>query len=221
MPIPPTTESRACNCLFVIPTADVWSDELANSTPESSYRLIADNFTQTFIRALTDSSELPQNSFSSIFKSDFSHATRQSTAKHLIMAASHIPNLSTLRSAYGNSSSGRGRGRGRGTPHGNFLSPSGREEGEEDKNKQQAAAKAKIIQLTDQDASISRWSAVQAGYLHDPFAHLFTPSPAPRRLPIINRGACIASPSFPPSMRHIHTHRSFRENNSRRGEAKT
>lgn len=117
------------------------------------------------------------------------------------MAAPQIPNLSTLRSARGNiGSTGRGRGRrrGQGLRQESFLPPPGFEQGEqeEDSKVNQAAAKVQIIQSTDQDASISRWSAVQAGYLRDPFAHFFTPSPAPRRFPIINRGALCASIPF-------------------------
>ena len=125
------------------------------------------------------------------------------------MAASHIPNLSTLLSTHGGSRlsgprRGRGRGRGRGPLQANPLPPTSAEEQEEDNETNQAAAKVKIIQSTDQDASISRWSAVQAGYLDDPFAHLFTTSPAPRRFPIINRGAYVLpSPSVLP-LRHPH-----------------
>ncbi|KAF4966948.1 hypothetical protein FSARC_5433 [Fusarium sarcochroum] len=86
------------------------------------------------------------------------------------MPASEIPNLlSSLRSARG----GRGRGRGRGG-HG---SPSVTHEA--------------TIQGTDTDASVSRLSAVDLGYLEDPYAQYFvqsTDGPAARRLPIINRG---------------------------------
>lgn len=47
-----------------------------------------------------------------------------------------------------------------------------------------------VIQGTDTDAAVSRLSAVELGYLDDPFARYFAPSsgPADRRLPIINRG---------------------------------
>ncbi|KAG7287736.1 hypothetical protein NEMBOFW57_007250 [Staphylotrichum longicolle] len=44
------------------------------------------------------------------------------------------------------------------------------------------------IQGTDTDAAVSRLSAVELGYLSDPFARLFVQGPATRRLPIINRG---------------------------------
>ena len=91
------------------------------------------------------------------------------------MAAPQIPNLFSLR--------GRGGGRGRGRRGG----PSADEDPEVAKAKQD-----QIIQQTDTDANISRLSAVEAGYLDDPFAIDFAPSPAPaqgiRRFPIINRG---------------------------------
>lgn len=80
--------------------------------------------------------------------------------------ATHIPNLNTLR---------RGRGRGRGigrTEETGF--PSGKD---------------RIVQGTDNDASVSRLSAVELGYLEDAYAAVLTPpGSATRRLPIINRG---------------------------------
>lgn len=53
-------------------------------------------------------------------------------------------------------------------------------------------AKDRIIQRTDNDASVSRLSAVELGYLHDPFAHALVNSEAigSKRYPIINRGTC-------------------------------
>ena len=46
-----------------------------------------------------------------------------------------------------------------------------------------------VVQHTDDDASGSRSSAVEVGYLDDPFAHVFISSPVSvRRMPIINRG---------------------------------
>lgn len=48
-----------------------------------------------------------------------------------------------------------------------------------------------IVQQTDQDASGSRLSAVEAGYLDDPFAGVFVASSSGqgrKRFPIINRG---------------------------------
>ncbi|KAJ5789208.1 Leucine carboxyl methyltransferase eukaryotic [Penicillium psychrosexuale] len=80
--------------------------------------------------------------------------------------ASHIPNLNTLR---------RGRGRGRGTSRTEEAGlPSGKD---------------RIVQGTDNDASVSRLSAVELGYLEDVYAAALTPAgSATRRLPIINRG---------------------------------
>ncbi|KAF5229018.1 hypothetical protein FANTH_14344 [Fusarium anthophilum] len=86
------------------------------------------------------------------------------------MPAPEIPNLlNSLRSARG----GRGRGRGRG---GHASS---------------AVTHDATIQGTDTDASVSRLSAVDLGYLDDPYAQYFVQSsdgPVARRLPIINRG---------------------------------
>ncbi|KAL9626883.1 MAG: hypothetical protein Q9204_006964, partial [Flavoplaca sp. TL-2023a] len=44
---------------------------------------------------------------------------------------------------------------------------------------------------TDQDASVSRLSAVELGYLNDPFAVRFVSGPGQRRFPIINRGTYV------------------------------
>ncbi|KAI4220526.1 MAG: hypothetical protein LQ349_008067, partial [Xanthoria aureola] len=87
------------------------------------------------------------------------------------MAAPQIPNLNTLRRGQG-----RSLGPDRGAPSSSSLSA------EEEK-----AAKDHIVQQTDQDASLSRLSAVQLGYLHDPFARYLVSSPSQRRFPIINR----------------------------------
>ena len=88
------------------------------------------------------------------------------------MAAPQIPNLNTLRSARGPT---RGRGRGQVNPLERRL--------EEDKE-----AKDRIVQQTDQDASVSRLSAVEVGYLDDAFAKYFVSGAGQRRFPIINRG---------------------------------
>ncbi len=88
------------------------------------------------------------------------------------MAAPQIPNLSTLRNARGSS---RGRGRGQGVPFG--LS-----------SEEERGANDRIVQQTDQDASVSRLSAVEAGYLDDPLAKYFVSGEGQRRFPIINRG---------------------------------
>ncbi|KAJ5131167.1 uncharacterized protein N7515_007206 [Penicillium bovifimosum] len=78
----------------------------------------------------------------------------------------HIPNLNTLR---------RGRGRGRGTGTDDSIPP----------------GKDRIVQGTDNDASVSRLSAVELGYLEDAYATALTPGSATRRLPIINRGTYV------------------------------
>ena len=94
------------------------------------------------------------------------------------MAAPSIPNLNTIRS-------GRGRGRGRGTGSvGSSASLS---------HEEQSARHDKIVQQTDDDASVSRFSAVEAGYLKDPYAKYFVrEGGAQRRFPIINRGSFYA-----------------------------
>ncbi|KAH8681200.1 S-adenosyl-L-methionine-dependent methyltransferase [Xylariales sp. PMI_506] len=92
-----------------------------------------------------------------------------------------IPNLLSLRGGrFGRSRGGGGRGRGGGFPGGGGGGGSS------------GVAHDATIQGTDTDASVSRLSAVDAGYLEDPFAQYFVaPGHLPtRRLPIINR-ACI------------------------------
>ncbi|KAL2263176.1 hypothetical protein VTK26DRAFT_7927 [Humicola hyalothermophila] len=93
------------------------------------------------------------------------------------MSAPSIPNLLSLRGANGR---GRSRGRTRGGPGRSGIPESG-----------SGSSHDTTIQGTDTDAAISRLSAVELGYLNDPFARLFvqaTPGPSTRRLPIINRG---------------------------------
>lgn len=90
------------------------------------------------------------------------------------MSSHQIPNLLSLRDARGGS--GRLRGRG-GSEYSSSLSA-----------EEQAVAKDKIVQQTDQDASVSRMSAVEVGYLDDPFAKEFAAVGGPRRFPVINRG---------------------------------
>ncbi|KAL9591583.1 MAG: hypothetical protein Q9179_007580, partial [Wetmoreana sp. 5 TL-2023] len=89
------------------------------------------------------------------------------------MAAPHIPNLNTLRRGQG-----RPFGRGRGAP--SSLS-----------DVEDRVSNDKIVQQTDQDASVSRLSAVEVGYLDDPYAKLFASGPGQRRFPIINRGTYV------------------------------
>ncbi|KAK4087532.1 Transcription initiation factor IID, 18kDa subunit [Purpureocillium lilacinum] len=88
------------------------------------------------------------------------------------MAAPSIPNLLSLR---GGGRGGRGGGRGGGS-----TSIGSRRHGH-------ASADA-VIQDTDTDAAVSRLSAVDLGYLDDPYARFFVSGPPTRRLPIINRG---------------------------------
>lgn len=87
------------------------------------------------------------------------------------MSASSIPNLLSLRSGI---RGGRGRGRGGGGHRASATQ-----------------AHDATIQGTDTDAAVSRMSAVDVGYLSDPYARHFVPNnpgPVARRLPIINRG---------------------------------
>ncbi|KAL2869353.1 protein C-terminal leucine carboxyl O-methyltransferase ppm1 [Aspergillus lucknowensis] len=89
------------------------------------------------------------------------------------MSASQIPNLNTFRRG-----AGRGRLRGRGGHEG----PGSTSRGQKDR----------VVQGTDNDASVSRLSAVGLGYLEDPFASALTPpGQETRRLPIINRGTYV------------------------------
>ncbi|KAF7558976.1 hypothetical protein G7046_g5170 [Stylonectria norvegica] len=87
------------------------------------------------------------------------------------MSEPQIPNLlNTLRASRGGRPA-RGRG------HGGHASSSMTHDA--------------AIQGTDTDAAVSRLSAVDMGYLDDPFAAYLVQTadgPAPRRLPIINRG---------------------------------
>ncbi|CAD6447080.1 83e3d3e9-4c85-4ed9-8f21-6410cc421a9e [Sclerotinia trifoliorum] len=89
------------------------------------------------------------------------------------MSAQQIPNLLSLRG--GPRSRGRGRGQGLRDP----LNP----HSEVSSNRRDNA-----IQGTDTDAAVSRLSAVNLGYLEDPFARYFVNGSGTRRLPIINRG---------------------------------
>ncbi|KAL4750685.1 leucine carboxyl methyltransferase 1 [Aspergillus terricola var. indicus] len=87
------------------------------------------------------------------------------------MSAPQIPNLNTLR---------RGGGRGRFRARGGHDSSSS------------SGHKDRVVQGTDNDASVSRLSAVELGYLEDPFARALTPmGQEMRRLPIINRGTYV------------------------------
>jgi [phosphatase 2A protein]-leucine-carboxy methyltransferase len=65
-----------------------------------------------------------------------------------------------------------------------------------------SAVKDRVVQGTDNDASISRLSAVELGYLDDPFARVLTASNAAlaRRFPIINRGIVPSHTTSIPNM---------------------
>lgn len=91
------------------------------------------------------------------------------------MSASQIPNLLTSRG--GPRSRGGGRGHGRGQPH---AGPSHLPRDND-----------LDIQGTDTDAAVSRLSAVNLGYLSDPYASYFVSGPGTRRLPVINRGSSV------------------------------
>lgn len=94
------------------------------------------------------------------------------------MAAPSIPNLLSLR---GTRSGLRGRGRGAGRG-GHLQSATGQ------------AQHDATVQGTDTDAAVSRLSAVELGYLDDPYAAYFVQGQqSSRRLPIINRGQTFTS----------------------------
>lgn len=89
------------------------------------------------------------------------------------MSAPSIPNLLSSRGRGGGRGGLRGR-RGGGQPSGSRADAA--------------------IQGTDTDAAVSRMSAVDLGYLSDPYAGYFVSQidgPNLRRLPIINRGTTL------------------------------
>ncbi|EFQ98579.1 hypothetical protein MGYG_01605 [Nannizzia gypsea CBS 118893] len=95
------------------------------------------------------------------------------------MSAAHIPNLNTLR---------RGGGRGRGRGRAGYLGTAGAGD---------SSSRDKVVRQTDSDASVSRLSAVELGYLRDPFASILAPETAEiRRYPIINRGTYVRTTSI-------------------------
>jgi len=91
----------------------------------------------------------------------------------LIMSASSIPNLNSLRKG------ARGGARG---------GVSGRSS---------QIDRDAVIRSTDGDAASSRISAVDAGYLDDPFAKHLSDENWQRRLPLMNRGKTLYSQSQP------------------------
>lgn len=99
-----------------------------------------------------------------------------SLVSHFIskMSASSIPNLLSLRGGRG------GRGGGLRARRGGGPGGAG-------------AHHDSTIQGTDTDAAVSRLSAVDVGYLDDPYAVFLVSrmdGPPQRRFPIINRGMC-------------------------------
>ncbi|KAF1942477.1 leucine carboxyl methyltransferase [Clathrospora elynae] len=93
------------------------------------------------------------------------------------MATSNeIPNLKALLGQRrGGASGGRGRG-------GIGLGSSSEE---------RAQVLDNAVKGTDQDAAGSRASCVEVGYLHDPYAKLFTTQQTTRKLPLLNRGTYV------------------------------
>jgi len=108
----------------------------------------------------------------------------QTKAKSPLLMAS-IPTLNTLRTGRGGP---RLRGGRRG---GGGISSFGDDASIEQDN----SSKDRIIQQTDYDASTSRLSALELGYLEDPYAKAFLKpgEQIPRRYPIINRGTYVRS----------------------------
>lgn len=96
-----------------------------------------------------------------------------------------IPNLNTLRT-------GRAGPRLRGGRRGGTGTSSLGEDGSSEPGN---SSKDRIIQQTDYDASSSRLSALELGYLTDPYAKAFLKpgEQIPRRYPIINRGTYVRS----------------------------
>ncbi|KAH9891413.1 leucine carboxyl methyltransferase [Xylariomycetidae sp. FL2044] len=97
------------------------------------------------------------------------------------MSAPSIPNLLSLRGGLRGRGPGRRRGRGGHTDGSGTGGPTAA-----------STSHDVTIQGTDTDAAVSRMSAVDLGYLEDPFAEYFVQKPVVggpvRRLPIINRG---------------------------------
>ncbi|KAL9109738.1 MAG: hypothetical protein Q9227_005607 [Pyrenula ochraceoflavens] len=96
------------------------------------------------------------------------------------MSAPQIPNLNTLRRG-----GGGGRRPGRGSP---ALGPPGRV------TTAQSWQTDKVIQQTDNDAAVARWSATTAGYYQDDFARIMNPNSSTqgrRMSPQYNRGTFV------------------------------
>ncbi|KAG2415147.1 hypothetical protein HFD88_006338 [Aspergillus terreus] len=116
-----------------------------------------------------------KNTFHSVCLFRWFKSSNQSTCPLCRNNFVYIPNLNTLRRG-----GGRGRFRGRGASSTGNSGPS------------HGGSKDRVVQGTDNDASVSRLSAVRLGYLADPFAEFLTPAGLEtRRLPIINRGTYV------------------------------
>jgi [phosphatase 2A protein]-leucine-carboxy methyltransferase len=116
------------------------------------------------------------------------------------MAAPQIPNLLSGLRRGGRGGRGGARGRGDSSGRGGLFgrersaAPSSEDPRAPAAPRSAAARHELLVQGTDGDASVSRMSAVQCGYLVDPFAEYFTPQrhgPVAKRFPIINRGMCL------------------------------
>lgn len=131
--------------------------------------------------------ELPRGAFPRSSLPGFARLplhTRQKLRDVCLEMAS-IPNLNTLRTGRGGPRLRGGRRGGRGIS--SF--------GDDASTEQDNSSKDRIIQQTDYDASTSRLSALELGYLVDPYAKAFLKpgEHIPRRYPIINRGTYVRS----------------------------
>ncbi|PPJ60085.1 hypothetical protein CBER1_07563 [Cercospora berteroae] len=111
-----------------------------------------------------------------------------------------IPNLNTLRTGRRGT---RLRGRRGGLPS------SGTDDGSIPSDEQAEQTRDRIIQQTDGDASSSRMSAVNLGYLEDPYAKQLYQlgDEVPRRYPIINRGTFVRAKAIDRlALRFLETH---------------
>lgn len=111
------------------------------------------------------------------------------------IAMASIPNLNTLRTGRGGPRLRGGRRGGRGT---SSFADDGSTEPDN-------ASKDRIIQQTDYDASSSRLSALELGYLTDQYAKAFLKpgEQIARRYPIINRGTYVRSTAIDKLVLHF------------------
>jgi hypothetical protein len=80
-------------------------------------------------------------------------------------------------------------------PRGRGLSSDSRPGTATTLNATEKESKDRIVQQTDQDASQSRLSAVEMGYLVDDFAKALCTNKAARKFPLINRGVDYFKPA--------------------------